>query len=156
MWSNTYTAGNYRPRNIPFKINEGIKVPLPQNPEEIDFFNLYFTDAVIDIIWIETNILYIYINLFMNTNGFYKFFMQYNQGSVNNNISAFYTILFLHSLYFLSYAYHWHGMKQGLSIMDYGHHAMTFWYKCIFYMPVAVIIIILVIIMANITLDVNK
>ena len=53
MWSNTYTAGNYRPRDIPFQGNEGIKVPLPQNPEEVDFFN--FTDAVIDIIWRKTN-----------------------------------------------------------------------------------------------------
>ena len=55
VWSNTYTAVNYRPRDIPFQGNERIKVPLPQNPEEIDFFNLYFTDAVIDIIWRETN-----------------------------------------------------------------------------------------------------
>ena len=45
-----------RLRNIPFQWNEMITVTMPENPEVIDYFKLYITDAVTDQVWGETQI----------------------------------------------------------------------------------------------------
>ena len=55
VWNNTYPAGNYRPTDIPFQGNEGITVPMPDHPQVLDYFSLYFTDNVINQMWRETN-----------------------------------------------------------------------------------------------------
>ena len=56
VWNNTYPAGNYRPTDIPFQgSNEGITVPMPDHPQVLDYFSLYFTDNVINQMWRETN-----------------------------------------------------------------------------------------------------
>ena len=55
VWTDTAVVGNYRPRDIPFTGVEGLRNPMPQDAEPIDYFKLYFTDEVIDIIYKETN-----------------------------------------------------------------------------------------------------
>lgn len=55
IWTNTAVDGNYRPRDIPFIGVEGLRNPMPQDAEPIDYFQLYFTDAIVDIICRETN-----------------------------------------------------------------------------------------------------
>ena len=55
IWTNTAPDGNYRPKDIPFRGVHGLRNPMPQDAEPIDYFKLYFTGAVIDIIYKETN-----------------------------------------------------------------------------------------------------
>ena len=55
VWTDTAVDGNYRPRDLPFTGVEGLRNPMPQDAEPIDYFKLYFTDEVIDIIYKETN-----------------------------------------------------------------------------------------------------
>ena len=55
IWTDTAPDGNYRPKDIPFRGVHGLRNPMPQDAEPIDYFKLYFTDAVIDIIYKETN-----------------------------------------------------------------------------------------------------
>ena len=55
VWTDTAVDGNYRPRDIPFTVVEGLRNPMPKDAEPIDYLKLYFTDEVIDIIYKETN-----------------------------------------------------------------------------------------------------
>ena len=55
VWIDTVAGGNYNPLNIQFQEQSDLKVRLQENAEPIDYFNLYFTDAVIEKISQETN-----------------------------------------------------------------------------------------------------
>ena len=66
VWTDTAVDGNYRPRDIPFTGVEGLRNPMPQDAECIDYFKWYFTDEVIDIIYKETNR---YAQQYIETNG---------------------------------------------------------------------------------------
>ena len=41
------SGGNYTPIDIPFQGQTGLRCDVQDNAKPIDFFNLYFTDAVI-------------------------------------------------------------------------------------------------------------
>jgi hypothetical protein len=45
----------FDPKAIPFTGTEGLRVRIPDDPEPIDFFNLYFTDEIFQYIADETN-----------------------------------------------------------------------------------------------------
>ena len=49
-WNRIYPGGLFKPRNIPFTGHERILKPLPRNPSTEDFFRLYITVDVIDMI----------------------------------------------------------------------------------------------------------
>ena len=66
VWTDTAVDGNYRPRDIPFTGVEGLRNPMPQDAEPIDYFKLYFTDEVFDIIYKETSR---YAQQYIETNG---------------------------------------------------------------------------------------
>ena len=55
-WNRIYPGGLFRPRNIPFTGQERILKPLPRNPSTEDFFRLYITVDVIDMIVTQTNL----------------------------------------------------------------------------------------------------
>ena len=55
VWTDTLPGENYRPKNVPVTGAEGLNCALPQDAEPIDYFKLYFADAIIDTIYKETN-----------------------------------------------------------------------------------------------------
>ena len=46
-WIDTTSGSNYTPIDIPFQGQSGLRCDLQDDAKPIDFFNLYFTDAVI-------------------------------------------------------------------------------------------------------------
>ena len=54
-WIDVTSGGNYTPIDIPFQVESGLRCDLQDDANPIDFFNLYFTDAVIQKISDETN-----------------------------------------------------------------------------------------------------
>ena len=46
-WIDTTSGGNYTPIDTPFQRQSGLRCDLQNDAKPIDFFNLYFTDAVI-------------------------------------------------------------------------------------------------------------
>ena len=46
-WIDTTSGGNYTPADIPFQGQSGLRCDLQDDAKPIDFFNLCFTDAVI-------------------------------------------------------------------------------------------------------------
>ena len=55
MWIDTHLNENNRPREIPFEGNTGLTIPVPQDAKPYNFFKLYFTNDVIEMIFQETN-----------------------------------------------------------------------------------------------------
>ena len=55
-WNRIYPGGLFRPRNIPFTGQKRILKPLLRNRSTEDFFRLYITVDVIDMIVTETNL----------------------------------------------------------------------------------------------------
>ena len=55
IWNDTLPGGNYRPLDTPFTGNTGLTCPMNENPEPADFFKLYFTDEIYDLICRETS-----------------------------------------------------------------------------------------------------
>ena len=54
VW-NEIQEGWFRPQNAPFQGVERIKERIPNNPSVFDYFNLYFTNRIIDYMVTETN-----------------------------------------------------------------------------------------------------
>ena len=54
VW-NEIQEGQFRPQNAPFQGVERIKERIPKNPSALDYFNLYFTNRIIDHMVTETN-----------------------------------------------------------------------------------------------------
>ena len=54
LW-NEVEEGNFTPTDISFQGVEAINGILPENPTALDYFKLYFTDILIDLIVTETN-----------------------------------------------------------------------------------------------------
>ena len=54
VW-NEIQEGQFRPQNAPFQGVERIKERIPNNPSALDYFNLYFTNRIIDHMVTETN-----------------------------------------------------------------------------------------------------
>ena len=54
-WIDMTSGSNYIPIDIPFQGQSGLRCDLQDDAKPIDFFNLYFTDAVIQKISAETN-----------------------------------------------------------------------------------------------------
>ena len=54
FWSDV-EEGNFTPTDIPFQGVEAINGILPENPTALDYFKLYFTDTLIELIVTETN-----------------------------------------------------------------------------------------------------
>ena len=54
-WIGMTCGGNYTPTDIPFQGQSGLRCDLQDDAKPIDFFNLYFTDAVTQEIFDETN-----------------------------------------------------------------------------------------------------
>ena len=52
---NDIQEGNFRPQDIPVQGVEAINARLPENPTALDYFRLYFTDRVTNLIITETN-----------------------------------------------------------------------------------------------------
>ena len=65
-WLDMTSGGNYTPIDIPFQGQSGLRCDLQDDAKPIDFFNLYFTDAVIQKISDETNR---YAHQFLETGG---------------------------------------------------------------------------------------
>ena len=55
-WTRVFTGGQIVQRQIPFAGEEKILELLPRNPLPLDYFKLYVTDEIIDIIVQETNL----------------------------------------------------------------------------------------------------
>ena len=55
IWNDTLPGGNYRPLDTPFTGNTGLTQPMNENPEPSDYFKLYFTDEIYELICRETN-----------------------------------------------------------------------------------------------------
>lgn len=54
-WRSLDASSSYQPPDIRFRGEEKILDSLPNNPTALDFFRLYFTDDVIDLLVAETN-----------------------------------------------------------------------------------------------------
>ena len=54
-WIDMTSGSNYTPIDIPFQGHSGLRCDLQDDAKPIYFFNLYFTDAVIQKISDETN-----------------------------------------------------------------------------------------------------
>ena len=65
-WIDMTSGGNYTPIDIPFQGQSGLRCDLQDDVKPIDFFNLYFTDAVIQKISYEINR---YAHQFLETEG---------------------------------------------------------------------------------------
>ena len=55
VWNEVQLGDGFRPQNFPFQGVGTVNARLPQNPTPLDYFNLYFTNRIIDHILTETN-----------------------------------------------------------------------------------------------------
>jgi len=55
LWTNLNQATSYVPPDLLFKGEQKLYKDMPANPMPLDYFKLYFTDDVLDLLVIETN-----------------------------------------------------------------------------------------------------
>jgi hypothetical protein len=55
LWTKVNSRNDFVPKNIPFTGIEGVKVRVKGDPGPMDFFNLYITQKIIELLVVETN-----------------------------------------------------------------------------------------------------